>query len=468
MCCVPGAVPPPGGSKVSGNSQHEVKPARNCEFKSAPDPDVTYGSKSKADHRSDYVSKSEPGYDPNYKSELEANYVSDFESEAESEANYECGAGQDGQMHDPLESCSAPASISLALNIKAKAQLVPVGSAMLPSYHSSLPVNIKDQSIAEVQPAQQDAAGKSSVESQSQQPHLSALVPSLKQVRRDSTWFPAASPTLSKAPSSGQAAAAAALASPHDSKPECSSQCKSTQRLKKLVLNVRPSCMRIGTHSHQQEEDDVQPLPAAAAASHANQTQYAQQPQKVTQPDQSQNPQRAAVKIQVDKQPLPADTGSSAKQPEITGLSSRMPSLTKLALLRHNSTEVLPDATPVQKSTVSERQRQQQQQQKPMPAMASDRKRVVSRLTGLIKPTKAASKQGPLGAAGGLATQSLQEAAAAELVPALRQPVGVAQQAGQSPQLQIITTAAAEPAIQVNSLIVHTVNLVWQPPLQLL
>ena len=293
----------------------------------------------------------------------------------------------------------------------------------------------------------------------SKQPRLSALIPSLKRVTHCGAGSAAASSMVVKATSGGQPAAATAMASPHDSKPDCSSQCKPMQRLKKLVLKARPSCMRTGTHSHQQEED-VQPLPAAAAALNANHAQYAHQPQQVAVPQQAQDPQYAAVNSQLDVQPVAASLGFSAKQPEKTGLRSRMPSLTKLALLRNKSTKgqqagevrqpVQVDAMPVQTSTVIEHQQQQQ----PVPAMASDRKPCVSRLTGMFRYRTATGKQALSGAAGSLVTPSLQEVEPADLISAVRHPVGALQQAGPSPQLRLPTTAAAKSAIQVSSLLV--------------
>lgn len=322
------------GSTVSGNSQQDFKHVTHHD----PDPVASYESEGVPQYKSKFMSKSDPECHPNYKSKLEADSESEYDSEAESEANYECNA-VDG--HYALQCRSAPAAISMALNSKKdEAQSVPTDRAILSSHHSSLPVNIEDQGIAEVHSAQQDAAGEGSAGLQSKQLCLTALIPSLQRVMRSSTGTAAAaSPSGVKAAPGGQAAAAAILANPPDSKPAGSNLCKPMQRVKKLVLKVRPSC----THSHQQEED-AQPWPAAAAAVHC-----------------------------------------------------------------------------------------------------------VSKLTGLFEPKKTASMQAPLGAAESLAAQSLQEAEAAEPIPALRQ-LAVAQQAGQSPQLQVTTTAAAKPAIQVSSL----------------
>ena len=517
MCCAPGTAASGGGSKVSVNIEHAVKPAINCVSESDPTPDASCESKYDTNYSSDYVFKSEPESDTNYELRSKADFESNYESEAESEANYECDA-LDRQMHTPLESRSAPAAISMALHIKAEAQSALTGAAMLSSHHSLMPVSIKDQGTAAVQ----HTAGQGSAELQSmvangqytvmtagvnvhqagtagssdgqcinglysnevlshgqgaerkqetaqqapavitsqrsKHPRLSALISSLRNPMRGRTGSAAASSIAVEATSGGQAAAAAALASPPDSKPDCSSQCKPMQRLKKLVLKVRPSCMRTGTHSHQQEED-VQALPAVAAALQANQTQYAHQPQEVLEPKQAQDPQHVVLNSQLGVQPLPAAAGSRAKQPEKKGLGSRMPGLTKLALLSRKSTkdqqatrvgqQVQLDAMHVQTSTVLQ---QQQQQQQPTPAMIHDRKRCVSKLTGMFKPRTAASNQGLSGAAGSHAIPSLQEAVPAELISAVRHPDGVMQQAGPSPQLQVVPTAAAKPAIQVQSL----------------
>lgn len=512
MCCAPGTAASGGGSKVSVNNEHAVKPAINCESESDLNSDASYESKYDTDYSSDYVFKSKLESDANYELKSETDFESNYESEAESEVKYECDA-LDGQMHTPLESRSAPAAISMALHIKAEEQSALTGAAMLSSHHSLMPVSIKDQGTAAVQ----YAAGQGSAELQSmaangqytvmtagvnvqqagtagssdgqcinglysnevlshgqgaerkqetaqQAPavitsqrskhcRLSALIPSLRNPMRGRTGSAAASSIAVEATSGGQAAAATALASPPDSKPDCSSQCKPVQRLKKLVLKVRLSCMRTGTHSHQQEA-----LPAVAAALRANQAQYDYQPQERLEPKQAQDPQHVVLNSQLGVQPLPAAAGSSAKQPEKKGLGSRMPGLTKLALLRRKSTkdqqasgvgqQVQLYAMHVQTSTVL----QQQQQQQPTPAMIHDRKRCVSKLTGILKPRTAASNQGLSGAAGSHAIPSLQEAAPAELISAVRHPDGVTQQAGPSPQLQVVPTAAAKPAIQVQSL----------------
>ena len=494
MCGAPGAAALGNGSKVSVNSQHEIQPAVDCESKSELDPDPSYESKHDTEYNSDHVSKSEPESDANYESKSEAEYESDYDSEAESEASYECDA-VDRQMHTPLESRSAPAAISMALNIKAEGHSALTGPAMPSSHHSPVPVSNKDHSSAATADANVQLAsmpgssdgqcvnglyssemqnhGQSAEREQetaqqvpaaitsqsSKQSRLSALIPSLQKSMRGSTGSAAASPMDVKATSGGQAAAAAALASPPDSNPDCSSQCKPVQRLKKLVLKVCPSCMRTGTHSHQQEQD-VQPLPAAAAALHATQAQHAHQPQEEAEPKQAQDPQHAFVNSQLGVEPLPAAARSSAKQPEKTGRRSRMPSLTKLALLRHKSIkdqqasgagqQVQLDTMPVQTSTVIE----QQQQQQPVPPKTNDSKRCVSTLTGIFKPRKAASKQALSGAAGSLATPSLQDAAPAELIPAVRYPLGVAQKAGPSPDLQVASTAAAKSAIQVSTILI--------------
>ena len=284
-------------STVSGNSQQDFERVTPHDL----DPVASYDSKCVPRYKSKFMSKSDPECHPNCKSKLEADSESEYDSEAESEANYERDA-VDG--HYALQCRSAPAAISMALNTKKdEAQSVPTDWAILSSHHNYLPVNIEDRGIAEVHPAQQDAAGKASAGLQSKQLCLTALIPSLQRVMRGSTGTAAASPSDVKA------AAGTALANPPDSKPDCSNLCKPMQRLKKLVLKVRPSC----THSHQQEEG-AQPWPAAAAAVHC-----------------------------------------------------------------------------------------------------------VSKLTGLSEPKKTASMQAPLGAAESLAAQSLQEAAAAEPIPALRQ-----------------------------------------------
>ena len=467
----PGAASLENRGKGSVNSEHEIKPALSSQPKSEPDFDAICEPKSEADYKSDYVSKSEPESDICNESNLEADYKSgyDSEAEAESEANFECGA-EDGQKCYPFESRSAPAAISMALNIKAEeSSLSTHWDTILSHYSPSLVNTKKNQGTAEVEPAQQDAAGRSSAELQSTQPRLSALISSLHRVIRSSTGLASASPRVVKATSGRQAAAGTALASLPDSKPDCSNLCKPMQRLKKLALEVCPSC----THSHQQEED-AQPWSAAAAAVHSNQNQYAHLAQEVA-PNHAHGPQQAVKISQLDVQVLAAGVGSSAKQPEKQSLSSRMPSLTKLALLKHRfpkgqqaGEQVQPEAMPVSTSTVSE----QQQQQPPMPAMANDRVWCVSKLTSLFKPKKTASKQAPLVATGRLAAQSLQEAEAAELIPAVRQPDGVAQQMGQSPQLQVTTTAAAKPAIQLNIvqiLIFYIVSdAVWQASVQTL
>ena len=152
VCGAPGAAALENGGKVSINSQHEIKPAIKFEDKSGADPDASYESKSGADYESHYLSKSEPDakYESDYESKSEADYDSDYDS------NYDCGA-VNGQMHTPLESRSAPAAISMALNLKAEAQSRPTCRAMLSSHHSPLPVGIKDHDTAEVQHAQQDA-----------------------------------------------------------------------------------------------------------------------------------------------------------------------------------------------------------------------------------------------------------------------------------------------------------------------
>ena len=81
-----------------------------------------------------------------------------------------------------------------------------------------------------------------------------------------------------------------------------------------------------------------------------------------------------------------------------------------------------------------------------MPETATGRKQCLSKLTSLFNLKKAASKQAQSGDAGRLATPSMQEAAPADLIPAVRKPSDVQQQADPP---GVVTTAAAKPASQV-------------------
>lgn len=81
--------------------------------------------------------------------------------------------------------------------------------------------------------------------------------------------------------------------------------------------------------------------------------------------------------------------------------------------------------------------------------MASGNKQRFSKLNGLFKPKRAASKQVVSVLAGRLAPQLLQEAVFGDLIPAVRQPPDVAQQAV-TPSLTVKAEHAAKAATRMS------------------
>ena len=100
----------------------------------------------------------------------------------------------------------------------------------------------------------------------------------------------------------------------------------------------------------------------------------------------------------------------------------------------------------------NQQQQQQQQQQQSIPETADGNKQRFSKVTGIFKSKRAASKAVSADSAS-LAAQSVQEAVPDDLIPAVRQPSAVVQQADPP---ALITKATVKSPQQVRLMHAHT------------
>ena len=372
--------------------------------------------------------------------------------------------------------CSSSKQHVSGVDLKAEDQPFHLGQPFLSCHHSASPVSSENQNTGQLQRTQQeqDAAGENvacnnygqhigavsssdalsdasgseckqeaaqqasavGTAEHSKQSCLSGFISSFKKIKgsRSRAESAVVSPRAAAVATAAGGAAVTGNSFP-DSKSLNSGKLQPAQKLKRLVNKLRPKCMReADTHSHQQAEN-VEPSPAAAAASQASGAQQARRPQ-------SWNKSNVVSESQ---QPLPAAAGSRDVQPAKTPFKALVRD--KFTKGRQTSRQVQHVAAHVDIRAVCE---QQQQQQQPTPDKAGGNKQRLSKLVGLFKHKETASKAA-LTSLVSLSSQSTHDAAPADLIPAVMQPSGVAQQAD-PPAVTTTAEPATQPAHQVSTM----------------
>lgn len=420
--------------EAPAESQHAQQEVDDCESDS--DDKSNYESESGAE--TEYASAcesilSESGTETDYDS---ANESSEATSETESYAEDELIR---------VLSSSAPAAIRMELNAMAEAHSVSTGWAAPSPPRSISPVSSQEESTGEAQHAQQeDDNAPSEGASDLQLSFDSANAEAGEDVVSVGQASDVSS-TDSEASSIGQSAECQ-----QDSAQQAPAVGTAKHSEQSRLSSLTPMLKDIERTSRVSSESAVVSPGAAVVATAAGEAAASGD----SPPDSKPLTSAKLKPVQKLKKLLSgklrpscmraARTHTDSHQQELTGLKAKSRKSQKA------SKQVQLIATPADIRTTSE------QQQQPVPDMAGGNKQRLGKLSGFFKPKKAASKSA---GGGGVSPQSVQDPEPGDLIPAVTQPSGVAQQADLP---ALITTAeqAAKPTCQVRpmQIICHTVN----------
>ena len=374
----------------------------------------------------------------------EAESVEAESVEAESEAKSSVG-----DEDIPIKSKSAPAAISVALNIEAEAQGNSTGQASPSPPCTILSVSSQDEGTQETQCAQQeDATGEAPADLHLKLDSAKAIgggviVEQANGIGSSNELYisgldsgEALWSKVQSAERKQQAAQQApAVATTGHSKQSCLSGLIPSFR--KMKRQSRPSA------------ESAAFGPAAAVATTAGETAAIGPNSPDSNPHSSGNrkPLQKLKKLLSGKlrpncmQASPTRTHSRQQEPTVLKGKPREG--------QQAPEQVQLVATCANVSTASE-----QQQQQPIPGTADGNKQHLTKLTGIFKPKRAASKPVVSANGEGRAPQSVQEAVPGDLIPAVRKAAGVAQQA--DARAHIATAEhAAKAATQVSLCALH-------------